>query len=66
MMYAEIIIPLPIKDTFTFSVSSDHVHLLKVGHRVEVQFGAKKKYAGIVYSIHELSLIHISEPTRPY
>ena len=52
MVFAEIILPLPIKDTFTFSVPPEIRDLIKVGHRVEVQFGSKKKYAGIVDSIH--------------
>lgn len=53
MVFAEIILPLPIKDTFSFSVPEDLQSKIEIGHRVEVQFGSRKKYAGIVASIHQ-------------
>ena len=53
MVFAEIVLPLPIKDTFTFSVPDEFIDKIEVGHRVEVQFGPRKKYAGIVFSLHK-------------
>ena len=47
MVFAEIVLPLPIKDTFTFSVPEEFIDKIEIGHRVEVQFGPRKKYAGI-------------------
>ena len=53
MVFAEIVLPLPIKDTFTFSVPEEFIDKIEIGHRVEVQFGPRKKYAGIVFSLHK-------------
>lgn len=50
-MYAEVILPLPIYSTFTYSVPTEMETLLSVGSRVLVQFGRKKFYTAIVYSI---------------
>ena len=50
--YAEIILPLPIYSTFTYSVPDDIEADLQVGSRVLVQFGRKKYYTGIVSLIH--------------
>ena len=52
MIFADIILPLPIKDTYTYSVPGELVDSIKIGHRVEVQFGSKKRYTGIVADIH--------------
>jgi primosomal protein N' (replication factor Y) len=49
--FAEIILPLPIRSTFTFTIPAD-LPELAVGHRVEVQFGPKKRYTGIVFRMH--------------
>lgn len=51
MLYADVIIPVPIAGTFTYSVPADMNSTLKVGHRVIVPFGRKKFYTGIVASI---------------
>lgn len=54
MQFADIILPLPIRDTFTYSVPEEFQQIIKPGHRVEVQFGSKKKYAGIVLHLHDV------------
>lgn len=51
-IFAEIIVPLPIRDTYTFSVPPHLAHI-QPGHRVEVQFGRKKRYTGIVHHLHQ-------------
>lgn len=51
-MYAEIILPLPIYGTFTYSIPEDHAAAVQTGSRVLVQFGRKKYYTGIVAHIH--------------
>lgn len=49
--YAEIILPLPLDSTFTYSVPADLECSVKVGYRVIVPFGRKKYYTGIVSSL---------------
>lgn len=51
-MYAEIILPLPLYSTFTYTIPSEMAESLKKGSRVLVQFGKKKYYTGIVEHIH--------------
>jgi primosomal protein N' (replication factor Y) (superfamily II helicase) len=50
-LYAQVILPLPLHDTYTYSVPLQWHKLIKPGQRVVVQFGAKKFYAGLVYSV---------------
>lgn len=52
MLFAEIIIPLPIYGTFTYLIPDEMSHEVKVGSRVFVQFGSRKYYTGIVSSLH--------------
>lgn len=52
MKFAEIILPLNLKGTFTYKVPSDFQTEIKVGMRVLVPFGGKKIYTGIVFRIH--------------
>lgn len=51
MLYAEVILPLPLVSTFTYSVPEEFCALVKPGHRVVVQFGKKKFYTAIVVSL---------------
>ena len=44
----EVVIPLPIDNTFDYLVSEAEYELIKVGYRVVVSFGSKKLYTGIV------------------
>lgn len=46
--YADILIPLALPGTFTYSVPQEMADRLLVGCRVVVQFGAKRYYTGIV------------------
>ena len=48
--YIDVILPLPVKGTFTYSIDEDN---LLVGQRVVVQFGARKLYTAIVKCIHD-------------
>lgn len=52
VMYAEIILPLPIYGTFTYEITGDQQRVVQAGMRVLVQFGNKKYYTGIVHHIH--------------
>ena len=51
-LFADILLPLPLEGTFTYRVPYELNDFLKPGHRVAVQFGRKKIYAGIVKNIH--------------
>ena len=51
-MYADILLPLPLKTTFTYGVPIELQELIKIGQRVEVTFGRGKMYSGIVKNIH--------------
>jgi primosomal protein N' (replication factor Y) (superfamily II helicase) len=50
-MYAQVILPLPLHDSYTYRVPAQWQHLIKPGQRAVVQFGAKKFYAALVFSL---------------
>lgn len=54
-MFAEVILPLPIYSTFTYSVPTEMEIFLSVGSRVLVQFGHKKFYTAIVSNLKKFS-----------
>lgn len=51
-LFADILLPLPIKGTFTYRIPYDLNDFVKVGQRVAVQFGRKKIYAGLITNLH--------------
>lgn len=51
MLYAEILLPLPLAGTFSYSVPPEMAKTISPGHRVVVPFGAKKFYTGIVTAL---------------
>ena len=53
MNFAQIILPLNLKGTFTYKVPDELVENLKIGMRVLVSFRGKKIYTGIVVEIHQ-------------
>ncbi len=53
MYFIDVILPIPLKQTFTYSVNKDEASFLKAGMRVAVPFGRSKIYTGIVFSIHK-------------
>ncbi len=50
-MKAEILLPLPVPGTFTYAIPPDLEGRVEFGKRVEVQFGRKKLYTGLVVDI---------------
>ena len=50
--YIDVILPLPLKQKFTYQLGDEHLSLITIGVRVAVPFGKSKVYAGIVDSIH--------------
>ena len=53
MNYADLILPLPLQGTFTYSVPAQMQAVVKVGMRVLVPFGRNKTYLGIVARLHD-------------
>ena len=52
--WLEVILPLAIPKTYTYSVPKNLLNKIKIGCRAEVVFGKNKKYSGIIKSItHE-------------
>ncbi|MDP4238791.1 MAG: primosomal protein N' [Bacteroidota bacterium] len=52
MKYVDVILPLPLGNTFTYSVPDEWAELVRIGMRVVVQFGKKKMYTGIIHLVH--------------
>lgn len=63
-MYAEIIVPLPLYGTYTYSIPTEYEDIIQIGSRVVVQFGKKKYYTGIVSLIHNDSPAYDVKPIQ--
>ena len=50
--FIDIILPIPIQKTFTYSVTEEEANFLQKGMRVAVSFGKSKMYTGLVFNIH--------------
>ena len=50
-MYVEVLLPLAISHTYTYSVPGEYVSKIKIGARVEVQFGQRRHYTAIVKEV---------------
>ena len=55
--FVDVILPLPLGNTFTYSVPEEWADQARIGMRVVVQFGKKKMYTGVIH------LVHIVPPT---
>lgn len=53
MHFVEVILPLSLAKTFTYSVSETEYNYIKKGMRVAVPFGKSKIYTALVIAIHE-------------
>ncbi len=51
--FIDVILPIPLKQTFTYSVNKDEAAFLKQGFRVAVPFGKSKVYTAIVFQVHD-------------
>lgn len=47
-IYAEILLPLALENTYTYLIPPDLADQAAFGKRVEVQFGSRKRYAGLI------------------
>ena len=52
--FIDVILPIPIQKTFTYSVSQTEYEFLKKGMRVAVSFGKTKMYTGLVFKLHQI------------
>lgn len=54
MRYAQIVLPLNLKGSFTYKVPEELMLLIQTGMRVLVPFRGKKIYTGIVFETHDI------------
>lgn len=50
--FIDIILPIPIAQSFTYRITEAEAEFLKIGMRVSVPFGKTKIYTGVVFNIH--------------
>ena len=62
MLTANIILPFPLNDTYTYYVPQAMEEHICVGQRVIVSFGVKRFFTGIVYSLGEASNVADLKP----
>jgi primosomal protein N' (replication factor Y) len=53
MYFAEVILPLSLSKTFTYSVSETEFNYIQIGMRIAVPFGKNKIYTGLVIELHQ-------------
>ena len=51
--FAEVILPLPLPGTFTYSIPQGLEQCITIGCRVKVPFGKKKNYTALVVELHD-------------
>ena len=51
--FAQVILPIAIEQEYTYEIPGELLEHMRFGVRVEVQFGTKKRYAGLVVGISE-------------
>jgi primosomal protein N' (replication factor Y) len=51
-LYADLILPVPLDQLFTYHIPNEFVEQCKPGKRAVVQFGRKKVYSAIIYRTH--------------
>ncbi|MFO7658058.1 MAG: primosomal protein N' [Bacteroidales bacterium] len=52
--YVDVLMPLPLKDLYTYSIDAQQRKILSPGCRVIVQFGSRKFYTALVKKIHTI------------
>jgi primosomal protein N' (replication factor Y) len=55
MKYVDVILPLPLANTFTYSVPDEWAEKVRMGMRVVVPFGKKKMYTAVIYLVHSIT-----------
>lgn len=52
-LFAEVLLPLPVKGTFTYRIPVDYRSNAETGKRVVVKFGGSKIYSGLILKLHQ-------------
>ncbi len=52
-LFADVTLPIPLSDSFTYAVPAGLEAKIKAGYRVVVPFGKKKHYTAIVLRVHD-------------
>lgn len=60
MLYADVVLPLPLQGLYTYSIPSELKDPIKEGSRIIVQFGKKKFYTAIVFRLHQEKINDLS------
>lgn len=70
--YADVILPLPLAQWFTYRLPKEYIHQVTTGSRVVVPFGQKKYYTGLVVKVYDryegtfdLKAIHMVLDSHP-
>lgn len=66
MKYADVILPLPLENSYTYSIPSDLEKAVTSGCRVIVHFGKKRYYTAIVMEVHERTPDSVFETKEIY
>ncbi|TVZ54989.1 replication restart DNA helicase PriA [Lutibacter sp. Hel_I_33_5] len=53
--FIDVILPIPLQKTFTYTVTEEEAGFLKKGMRVAVSFGKSKIYTAMVFNIHQVA-----------
>ena len=56
--YVDVILPLPLADSYTYLLPNSYAEQVQVGSRVVVQFGPKRYYTAIVVRKHAVQPEH--------
>lgn len=52
--FLDVVIPLPLKETFTYIITPAEADVIKPGMRIIVPFGKRKKYTAIAWRTHQV------------
>lgn len=61
--YVDVILPLPLKQLFTYEISETDAAIIKMGMRIAVPFGKTKVYTGLAVQLHHQKPLHYD--TKP-
>ncbi|AZQ57928.1 primosomal protein N' [Maribacter sp. MJ134] len=51
--FIDVILPIPLEKTFTYTINTEEVSFVETGMRVSVPFGKSKIYTGIIAAVHQ-------------
>lgn len=52
--FLDVVLPLPLKETFTYVITPAEIDVIRPGMRIIVPFGKRKKYTAIAWRIHQI------------